>query len=190
MKDYIVESNNLLNINGVIELTNKVERHEKEIKDVKKQLEAIMDNFIDPSTYKHFLIMNGEKLEAEIAFQVLYSLANKSIYIIDNYIDLKTLRLLKCVNKYINITIFSDNVSRNAVTEEDIIQFKNEYGIRLEMKPTNNIIHDRYIVLDYDTPNEKLYHCGASSKDARNKATTIVKIDDSGAYHPLIDALL
>ena len=58
------------------------------------------------------------------------------------------------------------------------------------MKPTNNIIHDRYIVLDYDTPNEKLYHCGASSKDARNKATTIVKIDDSGAYHPLIDALL
>ena len=45
-------------------------------------------------------------------------------------------------------------------------------------------------MLDYDTPNEKLYHCGASSKDARNKATTIVKIDDSGAYHPLIDALL
>ena len=190
MKDYIVESNNLLNINGVIELTNKVERHEKEIKDVKKQLEAIMDNFIDPSTYKHFLIMNGEKLEAEIAFQVLYSLANKSIYIIDDYIDLRTLHLLKCVNKNIKITIFSDNVSRNNVSEEDIAQFEKEYGIGLEIKPTNNIIHDRYIMLDYDTPNEKLYHCGASSKDARNKATTIVKIDDSGAYHPLIDALL
>ena len=190
MKDYIAESNNLLNINGVIELTNKVERHEKEIKDVKKQLEVVMDNFIDPSTYKHFLIMNGEKLEAEIAFQVLYSLANKSIYIIDDYIDLRTLHLLKCVNKNIKITIFSDNVSRNNVSEEDIAQFKKEYGIGLEIKPTNNIIHDRYIVLDYDTPNEKLYHCGASSKDAGNKATTIVKIDDSGAYHPLIDALL
>ena len=190
MKDYIVESNNLLNINGVIELTNKVERHEKEIKDVKKQLEVVMDNFIDPSTYKHFLIMNGEKLEAEIAFQVLYSLANKSIYIIDDYIDLRTLHLLKCVNKNIKITIFSDNVSRNNVSEEDIAQFEKEYGIGLEIKPTNNIIHDRYIMLDYDTPNEKLYHCGASSKDARNKATTIVKIDDSGAYHPLIDALL
>ena len=190
MKDYIVESNNLLNINGVIELTNKVERHEKEIKDVKKQLEVVMDNFIDPSTYKHFLIMNGEKLEAEIAFQVLYSLANKSIYIIDDYIDLRTLHLLKCVNKDIKITIFSDNVSRNNVSEEDIAQFEKEYGIGLEIKPTNNIIHDRYIMLDYDTPNEKLYHCGASSKDARNKATTIVKIDDSGAYHPLIDALL
>jgi hypothetical protein len=190
MKDYIVESNNLLNINGVIELTNKVERHEKEIKDVKKQLEVVMDNFIDPSTYKHFLIMNGEKLEAEIAFQVLYSLANKSIYIIDDYIDLRTLHLLKCVNKNIKITIFSDNVSRNNVSEEDIAQFEKEYGIGLEIKPTNNIIHDRYIMLDYDTPNEKLYHCGASSKDAGNKATTIVKIDDSGAYHPLIDALL
>ena len=190
MKDYIVESNNLLNINGVIELTNKVERHEKEIKDVKKQLEVVMDNFIDPSTYKHFLIMNGEKLEAEIAFQVLYSLANKSIYIIDDYIDLRTLHLLKCVNKNIKITIFSDNVSRNNVSEEDIAQFEKEYGIGLEIKPTNNIIHDRYIVLDYDTPNEKLYHCGASIKDSGNKVTTIVKIDDSGAYHPLIDALL
>jgi len=190
MKDYIVESNNLLNINGVIELTNKVERHEKEIKDVKKQLEVVMDNFIDPSTYKHFLIMNGEKLEAEIAFQVLYSLANKSIYIIDDYIDLRTLHLLKCVNKNIKITIFSDNVSRNNVSEEDIAQFEKEYGIGLEIKPTNNIIHDRYIVLDYDTPNEKLYHCGASIKDSGNKVTTIIKIDDSGAYHQLIDALL
>ena len=45
-------------------------------------------------------------------------------------------------------------------------------------------------MLDYDTPNEKLYHCGASSKDTGNIATTIVKIDDSGAYYPLIDALL
>ena len=190
MKDYIVESNNLINVNGIIELTNKVNSNSIRLTEVEKKLDVVMDNFIDPSTYKHFLFMNGEKIEAEIAFQVLYSLANKSIYIIDDYIDLKTLRLLKCVNKNINITIFSDNVSRNAVTEEDIIQFKNEYGIRLEIKPTNNIIHDRYIMLDYDTPNEKLYHCGASSKDAGNKATTIVKIDDSGAYHPLIDALL
>ena len=117
-----------------------------------------MDNFIDPSTYKHFLFMNGEKIEAEIAFQVLYSLANKSIYIIDDYIDLRTLHLLKCVNKNIKITIFSDNVSRNNVSEEDIAQFEKEYGIGLEIKPTNNIIHDRYIVLDYDTPNEKTYN--------------------------------
>ena len=190
MKDYIVESNNLIDVNGIIELTNKVNSNSIRLTEVEKKLDVVMDNFIDPSTYKHFLFMNGEKLEADIAYQALYSLANKSIYIIDDYINLKTLRLLKCVNKFINITIFSDNVSRNAVTEEDIIQFKNEYGIRLDIKPTNNIIHDRYIMLDYDTPNEKLYHCGASSKDAGNKVTTIVKIDDSGAYHSLIDALL
>ena len=190
MKDYIVESNNLIDVNGIIELTNKVNSNSIRLTEVEKKLDVVMDNFIDPSTYKHFLFLDGEKFEADIAYQALYSLANKSIYIIDDYINLKTLRLLKCVNKFINITIFSDNVSRNAVTEEDIIQFKNEYGIRLDIKPTNNIIHDRYIMLDYDTPNEKLYHCGASSKDAGNKVTTIVKIDDSGAYHSLIDALL
>ena len=190
MKDYIVESNNLIDVNGIIELTNKVNSNSIRLTEVEKKLDVVMDNFIDPSTYKHFLFLDGEKFEADIAYQKLYSLANKSLIIVDDYLSIKTLRLLKCVNKFINITIFSDNVSRNAVTEEDIIQFKNEYGIRLDIKPTNNIIHDRYIMLDYDTPNEKLYHCGASSKDAGNKTTTIIKIDDSGAYHSLIDALL
>jgi len=39
-------------------------------------------------------------------------------------------------------------------------------------------IHDRYILVDFKTKSEKLYHCGASSKDAGNKITTIVQLDD------------
>ena len=190
MKDYIVESNNLINANEIIKLANKVNDNSNRLDEVEKKLDVVMDNFIDPSTYKHFLFMNGEKIEAKIAIQILYSLANHSIFIIDDYIDLKTLSLLKCVNKNANIVIFSDNVSRTPVIDEDIKEFEKEYELKLTIKPTNNAIHDRYVILDYNTPNEKLYHCGASSKDAGNKATTIVKIDDSGAYHPLIDSLI
>ena len=29
-------------------------------------LQKVMENFIDPSTYKHFLILNGHKLEADV----------------------------------------------------------------------------------------------------------------------------
>ena len=43
----------------------------------------------------HYLILNGEKIEGDIAYQEIYRLANKSIYIIDDYIDVKTLQLLK-----------------------------------------------------------------------------------------------
>ena len=68
-----------------------------------------MDNFIDPNIYKHFLIKNGEKIEADIAYQSIYRLAKYSIYIIDDYIDVKTLQLLKCIKENINVIIFTDN---------------------------------------------------------------------------------
>lgn len=52
------------------------------------------------------------------------------------------------------------------------------------------VFHDRYIILDYDTPDEKIYHCGASSKDGGNKVTTISLQEDAQVYHSLIDKTL
>ncbi|MCR5462304.1 MAG: ORF6N domain-containing protein, partial [bacterium] len=109
MKDYIIESNNLSSTNELLKLTNKVsaleiskyntdksiEKLNKDNKKIKKKLEIVMDNFIDPSKFKHYLILDGERIEAIIAYQTIYSLAKKSIYIIDDYIDVKTLQLLK-----------------------------------------------------------------------------------------------
>lgn len=37
---------------------------------------------------------------------------------------------------------------------------------------------------------KKIYHCGASSKDAGKKITSITKIDDRLIYHSMIDELL
>ena len=50
--------------------------------------------------------------------------------------------------------------------------------------------NDRYIVIDYKTQSERIYHCGASSKDAGNKITTISKSDNKELYHPMVDDLL
>jgi hypothetical protein len=86
MKDYIVESNNLTNVNEIIKLTSKVNSNSARLIEVEKKLDVVMDNFIDPSAYKHFLILDGEKLEADIAYQNLYSLANKSLIIVDDYL--------------------------------------------------------------------------------------------------------
>ena len=36
-----------------------------------------MDNFIDPNSYKHFLLMNGEKIEADLAYTTVYKSAKK-----------------------------------------------------------------------------------------------------------------
>lgn len=62
MKDYIVENKGLLTTNETIKLTNLVNDHSKRLASVEEKLEIVMDNFIDLSTYKHYLILNGEKI--------------------------------------------------------------------------------------------------------------------------------
>ena len=56
------------------------------------------------------------------------------------------------------------------------------------MSPTHKF-HDRYILIDIKTKSEKLYHCGASSKDAGNKITTIVQLDDIEVYRSMFEEL-
>ena len=189
MKDYIVESNGvLLNTNSYIE--SKFSEYDKRFEKIENKLEMVMDNFIDPSTYKHYLIKNGEKIEADVAYQGIYKLAKKSIYIIDDYIDVKTLQLLKCCNKNIKIVIFTDNKGRNNLNKDFIEDFKSDTGLDIIFKENNNRFHDRYIVIDFNTNNYLLYHCGASSKDAGNKINTIMEIDKREQYIPLIEEII
>ena len=189
MKDYI-SSNTLLGYNEVIKLTKQVEKHDRHLKKIDNKLETVMDYFADPSAYKHFLILDGERFEAEEAYEKIYSLANQSIIIIDDYISIKTLRLLRHVNKCITIIIFSDNVSKDFIIDEDLTDFEKEYDIKITLFPTHNKFHDRYIMIDYKTDNEKLFDCGSSSKDAGNKVTTIMLVEKPELYHSLLDELL
>ena len=188
MKDYIVEGSLIMNSNQYLE--SRFASYDTRFEKIENKLDIVMDNFIDPSTYKHFLIFDGERIEADIAYQTIYSLAKQSLIIIDDYIGVKTLELLKICSKDIQIIICSDNVSRNGVSETFIEDFINDTGMNVTLKPTNNKVHDRYIVIDYKTDNETIYHSGSSSKDAGNKITTIMRIENSGDYHRFVDDLL
>ena len=188
MKDYIVE--NTLALNNASIINDKFASYDKRFETMENKLEIVMDNFIDPSTYKHFAIMDGQKIEADIAYQTIYSLAESSIIVIDDYISVKTLQLLLSANKGVNITIISDNISKNKVTDEFVNDFIKESGLAITIKPSNNRCHDRYIALDYGSNKEKIYMCGSSSKDAGNKITMILNIGDKEICHSLIDSLL
>ena len=166
-------------------LSNKVERNES-------FLQKVMANFIDPSTFKHFLILNGQRLEADVAYTQIYGMAKKSVLIVDDYLDVKTLDLLRCAAKGVSIKIFSEQHGRARLTESMLADFKAarpdvELG---NVRATGNVFHDRYIYLDFGTANEKLFHCGASSKDAGNKITTIMQLEDITGYRPLFEKLL
>ena len=72
MKDYLIENKGLLTTNETIKLTNLVNEHSNRLDKIEEKLEVVMDNFKDPSKCKHYLIRNGEKLEADVAYQEIY----------------------------------------------------------------------------------------------------------------------
>jgi len=153
-------------------------------------LQKVMENFIDPSTYRHFLIFDGQKLEADVAYMKIYAMAKKSIIIIDNYVGVKTLDLLRGIAKNASVQIFSEEWGDEKITPAIKADYeKARPDVSLKIDHPNRKFHDRYVFLDYGLPGEKLFLCGASSKDAGNKVTTIMQIECPEMYHPIIEEL-
>ena len=190
MKDYIVEMHSLSSTNEVLALANQVRTNTEAIAKIEGKLEMVMDNFIDPSTYKSLLIMDGEKVESDVAYQRIYSMAKQSVYLIDDYIDVKTIQLLKSSNLGVRIIVFSDNKTKNSLTQSFIADFKADRpDLHIELKKSKGRFHDRYIILDY--PDKiRIFHCGASSKDGGNKITTIMEVENPETYLDLISGIL
>ncbi|WP_276799082.1 ORF6N domain-containing protein [Fannyhessea vaginae] len=203
MKDFIVENQDFITSKELLQIAVQTNQNTKDIATLnnkistlatKEDLKKVMDNFIDPDTYKHFLLMNGDKIEADVAYTKIYKSAKKSIYVIDNYIGLKTLELLRAAKDNVEIIVFSDNVkNKDMLTKNILNDFRKDYpNINLKMKVAGKRYHDRYIAIDYGTENEDFYLCGASSKDAGNKISSITKIEESSKdmYHTMFGGML
>ena len=88
----------------------------------------------------------------------------------------------------------------NVVTRSELSEVMNEFGephikrgyLVLNGNPfkADVNIHDRYIILDYGTNDEKIFLCGASSKDAGGRITSILEDPDRKKYEPMIKDLL
>nr|WP_290924615.1 ORF6N domain-containing protein [Fibrobacter sp.] len=213
MKDYIVAENQQLLGNAGIaefavqtvqntrdiaavsadvrELSGEVRNIHERLGKVDLSLQKVMENFIDPTTYKHFLIFDGQKLEADVAYAKIYGLAKKSITIIDNYVGVKTLDLLRGISKNVSVQIFSERWGDEKIAPAIKADFeKARPDVSLNIDHPNRKFHDRYIFLDYGLSSEKLFLCGASSKDAGNKVKTIMQIEHPEIYHVLMDSLV
>ena len=83
-------------------------------------------------------------------YESIYKQAKSSIYVVDNYIGLRTLVHLKNSPTGVDIILFSDNVGNNKLHNIEFADFCKEYPtVNLSMKKTGGIFHDRFIVLDY-----------------------------------------
>lgn len=195
MKDYILQQQNVLSGSELVKLSIQTQSNTEDIRQIKQkmvthdELAVVIKDFSVPNIKKDYLFYNGQTVEADIAYAEIYSLAKKTIHIIDNYISLKTLVLLKSVAPNVKVTIFSDNTGRN-LHQAEFDDFKREYpSVDITLKTTSGIFHDRYIFIDYATKNEIIFHCGGSSKDSGKRVTSISKVEDVMLYKNIIESL-
>lgn len=170
MKDFIIENQDFIGSKELVQITIQTNRNANDIAKI------------------------NDKIEADVAYTKLYKSAKKSIYVIDNYIGLKTLELLRAAKDNVEVIVFSDNVrNKDMLTKNILNDFRRDYpNINLKMKIAGKKYHDRYIAIDYGTENETFYLCGASSKDAGNKISSITKIEESSKdmYNAMFGGML
>ena len=172
---------------GVVDWKNK---SEDRFDNIQRSIDALSENFVLEKDFKNFVIYKGQKFEADAAYIDIYQQAKKSIYVVDNYVNTKTLQLLSQKQEGVEIVIFTENGhgKKGFLSTAVVNDFLQEYP-PLRIKP-NADCHDRLIVLDYGEPTEQAYHCGASSKDAGKKLCAINIILETSMIHPVIDKLL
>lgn len=197
MRHYISQNQQFVTRNEMELLTAKVgtiterqDRMEKRVEFIQKDVTILADNFITDKDKKDFVIYKGQKLEADIAYIEIYQQANKSIYVVDDYMNAKSLQHLSQKADGVEGVLFTENGKggRGFLTNSLVTDFQNEYPT-IRIKP-NPDCHDRLIILDYGEKTELVYHCGASSKDAGKKLCAINQITETAIIHPVIDRLL
>lgn len=172
---------------GIVDWKNKAENR---FDSIQRSIDTLNENFVSDKDFKNYVIYKGQKFEADAAYIDIYQQAKKSIYVVDDYVNTKTLQLLSQKKADVEVVLFTENGhgKRGFLTTAVVNDFIQEYP-PLRIKP-NSDCHDRLIVLDYGLPTEQAYHCGASSKDAGKKLCAINVILETSMIHPVIDKLL
>jgi len=112
---------------------------------------------------------DGQVFDAYIFTADLIKSANKSILLIDNYVDETVLQLLTKRKKKVTATIYTKNISK--VLKQDMKKHNSQYP-KIDIEIFTKA-HDRFLIIDETT----VYHFGASLKDLGKKWFAFSKMD-------------
>lgn len=115
------------------------------------------------------IYFEGQIYDAYKFVSDLIKSAEKSIILIDNYIDDSVLIMLSKRNNHVSALIYTANISKQLAL--DLQKHKTQYPA-IEIK-TFEKSHDRFLILDQSV----IYHIGASLKDLGKKWFAFSKIN-------------
>jgi len=100
---------------------------------------------------------------------MLVKSANKSILLIDNYIDETVLQIFTKRNKNVRVNIYTKNITE--ILKQDLEKHNAQHP-KIALEKFSKA-HDRFLIIDETT----VYHFGASLKDLGKKWFAFSKMD-------------
>ncbi len=113
------------------------------------------------------IFFDGQIFDAYKFVSDIIRTADKSLVLIDNYIDDSVLTLFSKRNKNVQVTIFTKEISKQLSL--DLAKYNLQYPL-IEVKEFKQS-HDRFLIID----DKEAYHFGASLKDLRSLRSCIFK---------------
>ena len=145
------------------ELEADVSMLKNKVDDISK---TIKDKNLPPN---QGIFFNGQVFDAYKFVSDLIRSANKSVILIDNYIDDTVLTLFTKREKGVKFIIFTKSVSKQL--KLDIKKHNKQYEA-IDIKIFKNA-HDRFLIIDQ----KEVYHIGASLKDLGKKWFAFTKLN-------------
>jgi len=140
-----------------------------------KRFDELFDQIQSGKEFKQGVFYKGQIYDAFKLITDIFRSASETIIIIDNYADDSVLNMLSCKKKDVGVTIVTNKPSR--ISLQAIEKLSAQYPELFVLR--SNDFHDRFIIID----DKKLYHCGASLKDAGKKCFALSLIEDKDILH-------
>ncbi len=135
-----------------------------------ERFEQVFDYIAEHEEVKQKIFFEGQNYDAFSLLVKLVGNAEKSIILIDNYVDVGTLNILAKKKRNVNVCIYT--MRQTKLTPVDVRNFNRQYP-KVEVKYTG-AFHDRFLIVD----GGRAYHIGASLKDAGRKCFAISLMED------------
>ncbi len=152
-------------------INNRFQRIENDLIHLKKKVNEFDFQVQTNIAAKEGIFFDGQVFEAYTFVSKLIKTAQKSIILIDNYLDESVLTMLSKRNKNVSVKIYTSNFTKQLKLD---IKKHNEQYSPIEIKEFK-MAHDRFLIID----KELVYNIGASLKDLGKKwfAFSKIKLD-------------
>jgi len=153
---------------------NRLEKIESDVSVLKRQVGEIDFKVKTELPPKEGIFFNGQVFDAHNFVSDLVRSAEKSITLIDNFVDDTVLTLFAKRKNGVTLKILTKNVTKQL--QLDMKKFNEQFPVAeiLEF----DLSHDRFLIID----DSQVYHIGASLKDLGKKWFAFSKMDIEADY--------